>query len=127
MTIFLSNIINFPIFYEQVRRAKLPIRTAYKLSRLNQELNFHINFYKENLQSIIVEYAEKDKEGNLLKTQDGQGIKIRANTNEECSRKIQELLNLKIEIPDCFFKIEDFEKVELTVEALEAGSIFIKE
>lgn len=127
MTIILSEIINFPLFYNQVKESRLPIRTAYKLSQLKKEIDFHLNFYRENLYSIISEYGVKDEQGQLQKTFSGDGFQIRPEFRDLCSKEIEELLNLRIELPEIYFKLEEFDGIELTVEALECGTIFIKE
>ena len=127
MVILLSEIINFPIFYESVKNIKLPIKISYKLSQLKRELEFHIDIYKKTLHQIILEYSEKDENGEILQDKDGNGFLIPQTQVEECSKKIQELLNLKIEIKDYKFNLSDFEGAELSAEALEAGLVFIKE
>lgn len=126
MIVSLSKIVNFPTFYGQVRSTKIPIKTAYKLSLLNRELNFHINFYKEKMYGILQEYGEVDSNGQWLETEDKSGIKIQAKRSEECAQKIQELLLFEVEISDIYFEIDEFADIEITPEALEAGMIFIK-
>lgn len=127
MVVLLSEIIKFPMFFESVKTAKLPIKVTYKLSQLKHELEFHIDFYQKTMQQIIFEYSEKDEKGQPLRDNDGKGILIPTERLEECSKKTQDLLNLKIELKDYDFKLSDFENLELSVEALEAGLVFIKE
>ena len=127
MILKLSQAIALPSFCQTIQNTKLPIRTTYKLSQLKRELEFHINFYWENLQKIMQEYADTDENGNIKTTEDGAGILIRQEFIQECTQKVNDLSNLTIEIPDIYFSISDFDNLEISMQAFEAILPFIKE
>ncbi len=128
MQISLSQIIKFPSFFQEIQSLKLPIKLAFKLSQIKNELNFHIDFYWENLQKISLEYAQLDDEGFPRMTENGQGMLLKPDCVQECSQKIEELGALNIELPDSLkIDISYLEDLELTMQSFEAIMPFIKE
>ena len=127
MFIKIIDIISAAQLYENLKKVSLSINTLYKLSRLKKEIDFHLLFYKDNLLKIIEEYGERDDEGKLLKTDDDYGILIKKEKIAICQDKVNDLLNLQIEIPDLFFSLEEFENIEMTLEDFQVLSSFIKE
>ena len=114
MTLKMYEIVDFPSFFEKVRNQKLSFKTSYRLTILAGEIEKHINFYQENFRNILTEYGQKDENGNLVQTDDGQGIKIIEDKIDECNAKIIELRNLDVELPDIKFSIDDFGDIALT-------------
>lgn len=119
MLIPLSEILNFPTFYNQIKKERISISVAYKLSKLKKEVDFHLNFYRENLQKIISEYAQKEPDGTIKTTPDGQNVLLIPEFSAECSKKIKELCDLKIELTDPQLTLADFDNLTLELEALE--------
>lgn len=126
MNIKLSQIIDFPLFYQQIKDQKMPIQTIYKLSQLKRELDFHINFYKENLSRIVFKYSARDESGAPIEPEDGIGFLIQKQNEKECLKEIQELQNLEITVPDVVFSFSEFEELKISLEAWEIISIFTK-
>ena len=63
MQVQLKQLLNFTAFFEEIKNEKLPLRTAYKLSQLNREIQTHEEFYREKLNAIISQYGEYDEGG----------------------------------------------------------------
>lgn len=126
MTTKMSNIINFEIFYNEVKTTKLPLKTAFKLSNLTRAIESQIGFYREKFQEILKEYGEFDEEGNIKTINDGAGIKVKEGKEMECITKINELQSLDVELPDITFDIEEFGDIELTVEVFNIITPFLK-
>lgn len=127
MKITLQSILNYPQFYPLVSNAKLPIKTAYKLSRLNEAISKEISFYQTQLREIVGEYCIKDEEGKYVPTEDGQGFRIMAGKEAECNTRMSELHQLEVELPDITFTIDEFNGVELRVQDLTGIMPFITE
>lgn len=125
MKICMSKIIDFPVFYNLIKDIKLPIKTLYKVFQLNQSLNSHLEFYKNQLNALILEYGERDANLNLQKTKDGLGILIKQESYELCSQRMEDLLNLLVEVPEIYFDLEEFSEAELTLSMLEIISPFL--
>lgn len=98
---------------------KLPIKTTYKISRLNRRVEEELQFYQKEFMRIVNEYALKEN-GELVYSDDMTSIKIIPGKEEECSNKIVELKDLDIDI-DIAFTIEELEGLDLTVSQM--GSI----
>lgn len=106
-------------------KSPMSFSTAYQLNKLFSALEKESNFYKENLRKIIDEYAEKDSEGNPVQTE--EGLKIREDSIQEVNDKLNELLNVEIEVPDIFIEMKALENVNITLDQLNLLSPFIKE
>ena len=114
MKLKMYEITEFSTFFTKVKTQPLPFKTSYRLTLLSQEVDKHVSFYQENFRNILQEYGKKDENGNLVPTEDGQGIKLIEETMQEAYNKLTELRELEVELPDVKFAIEEFEKVELS-------------
>lgn len=127
MTLKMYELTNFPTFYEKIRSEKLPFKTSYHLALLAQEIEKHINYYQEQFRNILMDCGKKDDNGNLIPSDDGQGIMLIGEKANEAYEKIAELRNLEVTLPDYTFSVEDFAKVELTLEEMAVIMPFIKD
>lgn len=125
MTIKMSEIINFSYFYNEVKSAKLSFKVLYRLSNLAKAIDEKTVFYHEKLQEILQEYGQFDENGNIIPTEDGNGVKVRPGTEVECVSKINELQNLDVELPDIKFDIDEFGDIELTMEVFNLITPFL--
>ena len=56
-----------------------------------------------------------------------QNIKIQSDKVKEASSAFEELQNLEVELPDIYFTLDEFEKIEITPEDISGIIDFIKE
>ena len=110
----LYEVLSIQNFYNLVRDAKLPIKTTYKLTRLMRRVEEETRFYQTEFAKIVDEYALKEN-GELVYSDDMTSIKIIEGKEDECSAKIVELKNLEIDLSEFKFSIEEFEKLELSI------------
>lgn len=101
-------------FYASVQDAKLPIKTTYKLTRLMRRVEEETQFYQTEFAKIIDEYGLKE-DGELVYSDDMTSIKIIEGKEEECSNKILELKNLEVDLSDFEFTIEEFDRLDLSI------------
>lgn len=127
MTTQLQSILNFSQFYSNANSIRLPIKTAYKLSRLSAAIETEIVFYQTKFREIVAEYCLTDEAGNYIPTEDGQGFQLRSGTEEACAQALSELRSLEITLPDITFSIEEFDGMELTVQDMSGILPFITE
>ena len=118
MTLKMYQLNDFPTFFEKVKSQKLPFKTSYRLTLLSQEVQKHIDFYQEKFRETLFEYGKKDEGGNLMPTEDGQGILLIEETMNEAYQKLAELRDLDVELPNVKFSPDDFDKVELSPEEM---------
>lgn len=121
----LQTILNFSQFYSLTTSHKLPIKVAYKLSRLATAIESEVTFYQTKLREILNEYCLVDDNGNYVLTDDGQGFKIQLEKEIECNQAMADLHNLEIELPDITFNIDEFDGMELRIQDLNGIMPFI--
>ena len=126
MTLKMIDIINFNVFYDEVRTNKMPLKVAFKLSNLVKVINEKTDFYREEIQKILQEYGEFDENGNIITINNGNGIKVKPGTEIECTAKINELQSLDVELPDITFDIEEFGDIEMALEIFNIITPFLK-
>ena len=127
MTLKMYELTNFPTFYEKIRSEKLPFKISYHLALLAQEVEKHINYYQEQFRNILIDCGKKDDNGNFIPSEDGQGIMLIDEKANEAYEKIAELRNLEVTLSDYTFSVEDFAKVELTLEEMAVIMPFIED
>jgi hypothetical protein len=121
----LQTVLNFPQFYSLTTLTKIPIKTAYKLSRLADAIEKEINFYRTKFREILNEYCLVDEDGNYAVTDDGTGYKIQSGKEFECNQAMEDLHALEIELPDITFTIDEFDGMELRIQDLNGIMPFI--
>lgn len=105
----------------------LPIRTAYKLAKLQKAVENDHDFYVNKLNELIQIYSERGEDGAPLLTEDGNGIRIRKEVLSEFETKVNALWNVEVDAPDIKFSLDELDGLKITVE--EAGLLepFIEE
>ena len=68
----------------------MPVKTAYRISKLQEAMKKEIEFYQEQYKKIVEEYAEKDEQGNY-KVLNENNIKIQPDKIDEAASAINEL------------------------------------
>lgn len=125
MIIKINKITNFVTFFQKVKAQDMPFKTSYKLSLLNQEIQKHLVFYQEQFRWLILEYSKKDETGEPMQTEDGQGVLLSQDTMQEAYKKLEELNDLDVELPDIKFSIDDFNNIEISPDEMVAILPFI--
>lgn len=104
----------------------LPLKVAYKLNKLKKAIEVEGEFYSNKFQEIVDEYAQKDENGQIVFSEDGNQIMIKEGMVEECNEALLDLQNLTVEIDNCNLSIDDFgDGVECTPQELEALMPFL--
>ena len=106
--------------YDLIKKKTLPIKTAYKLSRLFKVIDSEARFYTEQLNTIIEQYALRDENGDKVTTNEGNSIQIAPDYIDLTSQKINELLSLDVELPDLMFSLDELDSLGLTMEEVNA-------
>lgn len=118
MNVKMYQITDFPSLFQKVKSQKLPFKTAYRLTLLATEVQKHIDFYQESFRNLLQEYGKKDEQGNIMPTEDGQGVLLVEETMAEAYQKLAELRELDVELPDTKFSLDDFDNVEISPEEM---------
>ena len=126
MTIKLGEAFKFQLFYSTIQKVKLPLKTAYKLSKIFSDLQNNIKFYQDSYNKIIDTYAKKDEEGNIIRDSENL-IQITLENPQQCEKELVELENMEIILDDLYLSISDLEMIDLTVDQMLNIFPFIKE
>lgn len=120
MVISMRQVLALQPVYDLIKKKTLPIKTAYKLSRLFKVIDSEARFYTEQLNTIIEQYALRDENGDKVTTNEGNSIQIAPDYIELTSQKINELLSLDVELPDLMFSLDELDSLGLTMEEVNA-------
>ena len=121
ITVTMQQALDFRKAYNFFNEIKLPLKAAYKLTKIKQAVEKETEYYGEKFQEIVDTYAKKDENGNLMYNEDGSQILIKDGMVMECNQKLEELHNLEIGIDNYNLTIEDLgEGIEVTTEDLDA-------
>ena len=115
----LSETINFVPFYDKIRSQSMPIITAYKLAKIYAKAKEDEAFYQEKLRELLFKYGETDESGNVIPTEDGKGVKLKADCQEECVRAITELQEIESDMKFEPLDIGLFDGMELSPSDIE--------
>lgn len=118
-------VIGLQNFFATVADKKIPVKTAYKLSKLARRVEEEVQFYQKEFKAIIDEYAKKEN-GQYVFAPDGLSIEVIDGKDDECNAKIFELKTIEVDLKDITFSIEEFENLDLTLAELDAIYPLIK-
>ena len=105
---------------------KLPLKVAYKLNKLKKAIEVEGEFYVTKFQEIVDTYGQKDENGNIKFSEDGNQILIKDGMVEECNKALNDLQELIVEIDNCNLTIDAFgDAIQCTPEELEALMPFL--
>ena len=113
-------------FYTSVQNKKMPIKTAYKLSRMAKRIEEEVQFYQKEFARIINDYALKE-DGQLVYSEDMNSIKVIPGKEEECNAKVIELKELEVDFSQFEFSLDEFESFELTLAEMSSILPLIKD
>lgn len=107
-------------------RTDLSVKTVYKVVKFFEVVEKEANFYREEIIKILNQYAERDDEGKIVVTENGQNVKIKEDCIAECEEKMRELAELDVEKPKVVFTLEELPD-GLSVQELSYLMPFIEE
>ena len=125
MTIKSSTIQELEKIFSEINNKQFNIETHYKFIKIKKKLKEEIEIINNQIQILIDNYGEKDKNNNLVLTENG-GIKIKAEALQECENKIKAINELNIQLPDIYFSLEELKPLNLSFYQLEILEPFIK-
>ena len=105
----------------------LPIKLSYKLMKVISGLEQESNFFRKEMENLIDTYAEKDENNQLIYTDNGEGIKLKEESQSEFSKKYKELIEMSVEVPSIYFNLDELSNLELTPKDLYLINFFIEE
>lgn len=100
-------------------KARLPMKTAYRISRTMDNLGREFRLFNELRQKLFSEHCEKDEKGQFVTMKDGAGLKIKEESKDEFWKAFSDLLTQEAEIEVWALNLEELERTEISpLEAL---------
>lgn len=127
MKVKIFQIKQFMDIYEKIKDTTLPIKVGYKLAKIAAECQKEMDIYQSQLNKIIQEYGARDENGQLVATENGDGIKIKEDKIQECQDKLNELSTLEVEINETPISIESLDNLELSLNEIGGMASFLSE
>ena len=108
-----------------ISQKELPFRLAYKVSKLSEKIEKDYLFFTEEVQKIIIKYAERDEKGEIAF--EGNNVKIQRDLIEQAEKDLKELDEVETEEINVSFTLDELES--LNIKPLEVSALmpFIKE
>lgn len=101
------------------------INTKYKLLKLERLLKDEFEITNMLLNELSLKYIELDEKGQPIVNEEG-AMKIQSDKTFQLNKELAEFYTFKIQIPEFFFSLDEFEKAEVSWEELESLIPFIK-
>lgn len=122
----LNDILNNAEIFRELSTKSLPVKTAFKVARLIRELDKENTTFDESRRQIIEKYAERDENGIIKQTAEGN-IQLQQDKIEECNNELVELLNTTIEINVDKISIDALGDIQITPAQMINLEAFIEE
>lgn len=106
----------------------IPLKGAYKINKIKKAVEQEAEFYSTKFQEIVDKYAQKDEEGQVKFSEDGNQILIQEDKIAECNQALEDLQNMTVEIDNLNLTLADLgDNLQCTPEQLEALMPFVTE
>lgn len=102
----------------QLKSQEMPLRLSYKFSKLLSKIEKDSEFFTEKTREVILKYAEKDENGDLVQTEDGN-IRIQTDKIEEANKAMMELNDIEVEDINITFTLDELESLSIAPEVLQ--------
>ena len=111
--------------FTKLANMELPVKTTYKISKIQKIVKDEFAKFDEMRVSIIKKYAELHEAGNVKLTEDKQGVVFPAENVEKFTADFNELLEIEFEVQK--ISIDELSSATLTSNELIALDALITE
>lgn len=115
----------YSIINQKLDKLSFSIQTQYKFLKLKKVVQEELQLYYNQLAGLR-QFVEVDEQGQPVVSEDG-GIRIKEEDIENCTKLINEINRMEIQLPDIYFSLDELENLGLTLAELDKLSPFIKE
>ena len=115
----------YSIINQKLDKLSFSIQTQYKFLKLKKVVQEELQLYYNQLAGLR-QFIEVDEQGQPVVSEDG-GIRIKEEEIGNCTKLINEINQMEIQLPDIYFSLDELENLGLTLAELDKLSPFIKE
>lgn len=103
---------------QSIQKQKIPVNLAWKILKIKKKLDPIMQSYALSSIELKKTFSLKDENGKIVTTQKNGVILpvIDPNKSKELNEKIVEKLNEEVEVDINFLCIEDFEKIDVSMD-----------
>lgn len=123
----LYEILHLKPLFDSLREQKLPIKTVYKMKKIEEILDKEIEFYQTEFAKIIQDFGKKGEDGNFIFSEDQASIAIIDGKEEECQKAVTELQLIEVMLPEIKFSLEELDGLSLDLNDMGILMSFIEE
>jgi len=116
MKLMLGSLTNIIQGISAIVNEKIPIKTSYWLTRNADKITSEVKFMEKSRQKLLDIHAEKDKDGKIILNEDKQSYKIK--DAKKFQEEFAKLASTEIDIDLKTFKLDDFGKVDISINDL---------
>ena len=127
MQVKMSEIIDLENVYEKIGKQTISIKTAYKISKFFNAVHSEYEFYDKEVNKLLEKYAEKDENGNFKKVKNNEGIQIAPEHLNKAKDELNALMDLEVQLPDMTLKLDELDKICLSIKEITALMPFIED
>lgn len=99
MTVAIATAVKVYDFIEAHKDDNLSVKLAFKFAKIANALTADVTFFRQKYVEIIREYADINEDGSF---------KVKPESEADYVAKMEELIDLDVEIPDVNLTIDDF-------------------
>lgn len=121
----LSAIENLYSILKSFQEKELPIKLAYKFSKIFSAIEADYQFFFSQLRKILDKYAEKDENGEFI--QNEGTIPFKKDCFELAEKALNDLYETEITLPKVMFTLDELEGIDIKPFELKALLPFIEE
>ena len=118
MLIKRTNLLGIKQIVDKLKSKTFDINTQYKFLKIIKKIEEEINILQEQTQMIADKYGEQEKTTGY--------VKIKTEYLDECKKKLDEINNYEVQLPDIYFSLDELKDLELSLDDLSLLDKFIK-
>lgn len=119
-------LINAAKIFNQVAQTKISAKLAYKIMKFCKGAMSEEEFYNNNRNKIINEYAVRDENGQISVSDNGM-IRIVEDKIPDAETALKKLNEIEVEMPNIKFTLTELEELKLSVSDMFLLNAFIEE
>lgn len=122
----IGDIVNAREAVRNLAGEKISTRLAYSFMRFLKKTDGEEEFFAKEKLKIITEFCERDGEGKLIQSSNGD-FKIVPGKETEANKRLAEVVKTEAEDPGIRFDLEQLDELKITVRDMNAMFPFITE
>lgn len=109
----------------KLKEKKFDIQTQYKMIKIEKAIRDEQEIFQEQIKVNCSDFFERNEKNEPIMNEDG-GFKIKKDCITHCYNLMNQLMSLKVQIPDIYFSLDELTSLDLSLGELASLEPFIK-